>query len=65
MGRSRRKKNRYRGADRQLSQHDLSQIDEAYLLGLAPERLRTLSVKLLADLKAAHERLNQNPRNLL
>jgi hypothetical protein len=47
----------------QLSRHDLSQLDEAYLLGLGEERLRTLSVKLLADLKAAHDRLDQNSRN--
>ena len=47
----------------QLSRHDLSQLDEAYLLGLGEERLRTLSVKLLADLKVAHERLEQNARN--
>jgi hypothetical protein len=47
----------------QLSRHDLSQLDEAYLLGLGEDRLRTLSVKLLADLKAAHERLEQNSRN--
>lgn len=47
----------------QLSRHDLSQLDEAYLLGLGEEKLRTLSVKLLADLKATHERLEQNSRN--
>jgi hypothetical protein len=49
--------------DVQLSRDDLSQLDEAYLEGLGEERLRTLSVKLLADLKAAHERLDQNSRN--
>jgi len=48
--------------DVQLSRHDLSQLDEAYLLGLGEERLRTLSVKLFADLKAAHERLEQSSR---
>jgi transposase len=70
MARSRRKRRRRRGAggypannDVQLSRHDLSQLDEAYLLALGEERLRTLSVKLLADLKAAHERLDQNSRN--
>lgn len=70
MARSGRKKSRRRGAgghrannDVQLSRHDLSQLDEAYLSGLGEERLRVLSVKLLADLKAAHERLEQNSRN--
>jgi transposase len=70
MARSRRKRRQRRRAgghsarnDVQLSRHDLSQLDEAYLLNLGEERLRTLSVKLLADLKAAHDRLEQNSRN--
>ena len=70
MARSHRKKSWRQSAgehpaknDVQLSRHDLSQLDEAYLEGLGEERLRTLSVKLLADLKAAHERLDQNSRN--
>lgn len=47
----------------QLSRHDLFQLDEAALRRLSDEQLRVLSVKLLADLKAAHERLDQNSRN--
>jgi transposase-like protein len=47
----------------QLSRHDLAQLDEAYLAGLAEGSLRALSVKLLADLKEAVERLDQNPGN--
>ena len=46
-----------------LSRFDLSQLDEDYLAHLPEERLRSLSAKLLADLKAAHERLDQNPNN--
>jgi transposase len=47
----------------QLSRHDLFQLDEAALGRLSEEQLRALSVKLLADLKAAYERLEQNSRN--
>jgi len=47
----------------QLSRFDLSQLDEGYLERLPEGQLRSLSVKLLADLKAAHERLDQNPSN--
>jgi transposase len=46
-----------------LSRHDLLQLDEAYLRRLPEEPLRELSVKLLADLQAAHERLEQNSSN--
>jgi len=46
-----------------LSRHDLGQLDDAYLAGLEEASLRALSVKLLADLKEAHERLEQNPSN--
>jgi hypothetical protein len=49
--------------DVQLSRFDLSQLDEGYLAKLPEAQLRSLSVKLLADLKAAHERLDQNPTN--
>jgi len=49
--------------DVQLSRYDLSQLDESYLARLPEEQLRSLSAKLLADLKAAHERLDQNPSN--
>jgi transposase len=47
----------------QLSRHDLFQLDEAALRRLSEEQVRVLSVKLLADLKAAHERLDQSSRN--
>ena len=47
----------------QLSDHDLSQLDEDKLLDLPEETLRRLSIRLLNDLKEARERLNQNSRN--
>jgi len=47
----------------QLSNQDLSQIDEDELLNLPEEELRHLSIKLLNDLKDARERLSQNSRN--
>nr|WP_305907743.1 DUF6444 domain-containing protein [Methylomarinum sp. Ch1-1]MDP4520519.1 DUF6444 domain-containing protein [Methylomarinum sp. Ch1-1]MDP4522368.1 DUF6444 domain-containing protein [Methylomarinum sp. Ch1-1] len=47
----------------QLSNQDLSQIDEDELLNLPEEELRYLSIKLLNDLKEARERLSQNSRN--
>jgi len=47
----------------QLSDHSLRQIDEAYLKRLGDEALRSLSSKLLLDLKEARERLNQTSRN--
>jgi len=46
-----------------LSEHDLKQLDEDYLRSLAADPLRTLSSKLLSDLKEARDRLNQNPSN--
>ena len=46
-----------------LSPHSLRQIDDAYLRSLDPEALRGLSVRLLADLKEAWDRLNQGPEN--
>jgi hypothetical protein len=49
--------------DMQLSDHDLKQLDDAYLGRLPMEPLRGLSSKLLADLKEVCERLNQNPSN--
>ena len=70
MARSRGNRRQRRGAGRrkvsdavQLSRYDLSQLDEGYLESLPERQLRTLSAKLLADLKAAHERLDQNPTN--
>jgi transposase len=50
-------------ADMHLSKHDLRQLDEDYLRGLSPEQLQSLSGKLLADLKEAHDRLSQTPSN--
>jgi transposase len=47
----------------QLSDDDLSQLNEDELLNLPKEVLRHLSLKLLNDLKDARERLNQNSRN--
>lgn len=46
-----------------LSDYDLSQLDEEELLNLPEEVLRRLSVRLLNDLKEARERLKQNSRN--
>jgi hypothetical protein len=46
-----------------LSDHSLRPIDDAYLRSLEPEALRGLSVRLLADLKEARERLQQGPTN--
>ena len=45
-----------------LSDHDLRQLDETYL-GSLTEAARALLGKALADLKAARERLGQNPSN--
>jgi len=47
----------------QLSDRDLSKLDEEDLLNLSEEVLRFLSVHLLNDLKEARERLNLNSRN--
>src|SRR5512135_3855089 len=46
-----------------LSDHSLRQIDEVYIQSLEPAALRGLSLRLLADLKEARERLNQGPSN--
>lgn len=46
-----------------LHNHDLKQMDDDYLDSLEVDRLRTVSKKLLADLKDARERLDQNPQN--
>lgn len=46
-----------------LSDHDLSQLDEEALLELPEEVLRHLSVRLLNDLKGARERLKKNSPN--
>jgi transposase len=47
----------------QLSDHDLRQLDEAYLESLSEEQARVLLSKALADLKTARERLGRNPSN--
>lgn len=47
----------------QLTDHDIKQIDEKYLSGLTPAQLLKLSEKLLADLRVARDRLNQNASN--
>jgi hypothetical protein len=47
----------------EFSKHDLAQLDVAALAALTPEQLHALPVKLLADLKLAHKRLDRNPRN--
>ena len=41
-----------------LNDHSLRQLDEAYIQSLDPEALRGLSLRLLADLKEARDRLN-------
>ena len=46
-----------------LTPHDLMQLDNGYLESLTPEALRNVSKKLLADLKEAVDRLNQNSNN--
>jgi transposase len=47
----------------QLSEHDLKQLDEEKIRSLQAQTLQTLSLKLLADLKEARDRLNQRPDN--
>jgi hypothetical protein len=46
-----------------LSDHDLRQLDEACLERLSEAQARVLLGKTIADLKAARERLGQNPSN--
>lgn len=46
-----------------LSKHDLKQINKKSLEELSPGKLLDLSLKLLEDLKEAHDRLNQTPQN--
>ena len=47
----------------QLSVHDLKQLDEEAIRSLQTKRLQTLALKLLADVKELHDRLNQAPDN--
>jgi transposase len=49
--------------DMQLSDHDLKQLDEERVRSLRAEDLCSLSLKLLADLKEARDRLHQSPDN--
>jgi len=44
----------------QLSEHDLEQLDDKAMGSMDTERLRVLTLKLLADLKEAHERVGQD-----
>ena len=46
-----------------LSDHSLSQLDEAYVQTLDEGSLRGLLLRALEDLKEARERLRQNPTN--
>jgi hypothetical protein len=46
-----------------LSDHDLLQLDDAYLATLTPEQARALLSRVVTDLKAARERLAQSPSN--
>jgi diguanylate cyclase (GGDEF)-like protein len=52
-----------RAWDMQLSEHELKPLDDKTIRSLQAEKSRTLSLKLLADLKEAHDRLNQAPDN--
>jgi len=46
-----------------LSDHSLRQIDDDYVRSLGTDALQDLSLRLLADLKEARERLHQGPTN--
>jgi hypothetical protein len=46
-----------------LTDHDLRQLDRDALSRLGDEALRRLAERLLADLKDARDRLNQDSRN--
>ena len=46
-----------------LSDHDLSQIDEPYARSLSHCQLLDLFLKVLGDLKKARDRINQTPKN--
>ena len=47
-----------------LTDHDLRQLDRDALSRLEDEALRRLAERLLADLKEARDRLNQDSRNV-
>lgn len=46
-----------------LSDHDLRQLDGSYIDSLARDQMKELSLKLLADLKVARDRLNRTSQN--
>lgn len=46
-----------------LTDQDLKQLSQEYLASLSPEQLLHLSEKMLDDLRAARDRLNQTPHN--
>ncbi|WP_154724786.1 IS66 family transposase [Candidatus Contendibacter odensensis] len=46
-----------------MSDYSLRQMDDDYVRSLEAEALRGLSLRLLADIKEARERLNQGPGN--
>ena len=47
----------------QLSEHDLEQLDDEAMDAMDTESLRVLTLKLLADLKEAHELLGEDFSN--
>jgi hypothetical protein len=51
------------GTGMHLSDHDLFQLDDAYLATLTPEQARALLSREVTDLQAARERLAQSPLN--
>jgi hypothetical protein len=51
------------GTGMHMSDHDLLQLDDGYLVGLSPEPVRVLLAKALSDFNAARERLAQAPSN--
>lgn len=46
-----------------MKDHDLKQLNRAYLASLSPEQLLNLAEKLLNDLRDARDRQNQTPQN--
>ena len=46
-----------------MTEHDLRQMNDKYLLSLPHEKLTAVAINLLNDLKDARDRLNQNPHN--
>ena len=46
-----------------LSDHDLLQMDQAWLERQSEQTLRALMARALDDLRLARDRLNQNPGN--